>query len=67
MSRADTVAAETAPRSSARFLLEAGRHGEEVSMSAVVRSWIRAFCRTCGKKQVFELQDGWVATCGECG
>ncbi len=36
-------------------------------MSAVVRSWLRAFCAPCEKKQVFELSEGWTLVCAECG
>jgi hypothetical protein len=39
----------------------------EVSMSSVVRSWLRAFCSCCEKKQVFELKPGWVLVCSQCG
>ncbi len=36
-------------------------------MSSVVRSWLRAWCPCCEKKQVFVLQTGWVLVCSECG
>ncbi len=36
-------------------------------MSSVVRSWLRAWCTCCEKKQVFVLQSDWVLTCSDCG
>ena len=36
-------------------------------MSAVVRSWLRAWCSCCEKKQIFNLEPGWVLTCSTCG
>ena len=36
-------------------------------MSSVVRSWLRAWCTCCEKKQVFVLQPNWVLVCSECG
>jgi len=36
-------------------------------MSSVVRSWLRAWCTCCEKRQVFVLHPGWVLVCAECG
>ena len=36
-------------------------------MSAVVKSWIRAFCERCHERRVFVLQEGWTLECTDCG
>jgi hypothetical protein len=39
----------------------------EVTMSAIVRSWIRIFCPKCGHRATFLLEGEWTVKCTECG
>jgi hypothetical protein len=41
--------------------------GEEASMSAVVKSWVRIFCPKCKERQTYVLQAEWRLVCSNCG
>ena len=39
----------------------------EVTMSAVVKSWVRVFCPNCNDRQTYVLRHQWVLVCSGCG
>ena len=36
-------------------------------MAAIVKSWMRAYCRPCKTRRIFELDKAWTLVCCECG